>query len=51
MSKYASSLIASLCFYVSGILSIKSGNPGFGFTFICLGCVFFLLAKKQRKMK
>ena len=51
MSKYASSLLASLCFYVSGAMAIKSGNPGFGFTFIALGCVFFLLAKKKRKGK
>ena len=51
MSKYASSLLASLCFYISGILALKSGNGGIGFTFVCLGCVFFLLAKKQRKMK
>jgi hypothetical protein len=51
MSPYASSLLASLCFYASGALSIKSGNPGLGFTFIALGCVFFLLAKKKRRMK
>lgn len=49
MSPYASALLASLCFYVSGALAVTSGNGGIGFTFICLGCVFFLLAKKKRK--
>ena len=51
MSPYATSIIASLCFYISGALSIKSGNPDFGFTFIALGCVFFLLARRKRKGK
>ena len=51
MSQYTTSLIASLCFYVSGALSIKAGNPGFGFSFIALGCVFFLLARRKRKGK
>lgn len=51
MTPYTSSLLAALCFYVSGALCIKSGNPGFGFSFIALGCVFFLLAKRKRKGK
>lgn len=51
MSRYSSSLLASLCFYASGAMCIKSGNPGFGFSFVALGCVFFLLAKRQRKSK
>lgn len=49
MTPYHSSLLAALCFYVSGALCIKSGNGMLGFTFIALGCVFFLLAKRKRK--
>lgn len=51
MNTYSSALLASLCFYISGALAIKSGNPGFGVSFVALGCVFFLLAKKKRKGK
>lgn len=51
MSQYSTSLLASLCFYVSGALCVKSGNPGWGFSFVALGCVFFLLARRKRKGK
>ena len=51
MSPYSSSLIASLCFYISGILAIKSGSAPLGIAFVALGCFFFLLARKKRKGK
>lgn len=51
MNPYASSLFASLCFYISGIIALKSGNGMLSFVFVCLGCVFFLLSRKKRKGK
>jgi len=49
MSSYTLYLIASLLFYVAGILMIVANNPVAGVGFIALGCTFFAIALNRRK--
>lgn len=42
-------LIASLLFYVSGVISISSNNATMGCVWIALGCTFFAVALNRRK--
>lgn len=49
MNSYILYLIASLAFYVAGVLRIADSNRTAGAAFIALGCTFFAIALNRRK--
>ena len=49
MNSYLFCLVASLVFYIAGILMIVNGSRSTGTVFIALGSTYFAIALSRRK--